>query len=75
MFLGQAGMFLSFQARRSSAMRSSTSDLTVVTTSCLALKSVESIQRNKREKRKVVAQMTVGPGGGGGGGGIAPLQE
>ena len=30
MFLGQAGMFLSFQARRSSAMRSSTSDLTVV---------------------------------------------
>ena len=30
MFLGQAGMFLSFQARCSSAMRSSTSDLTVV---------------------------------------------
>ena len=30
MFLGQAGMFLSFQARRSSATRSSTSDLTVV---------------------------------------------
>ena len=30
MFFGQAGMFLSFQARRSSAMRSSTSDLTVV---------------------------------------------
>ena len=29
MFLGQAGMFLSFQARRSSATRSSTSDLTV----------------------------------------------
>ena len=29
MFLGQAGTFLSFQARRSSAMRSSTSDLTV----------------------------------------------
>ena len=28
-FLGQAGMFLSFQARCSSAMRSSTSDLTV----------------------------------------------
>ena len=27
MFLGQAGMFLSFQARRSSAMRSLTSDL------------------------------------------------
>ena len=30
MFLGQAGTFLSFQARRSSATRSSTSDLTVV---------------------------------------------
>ena len=30
MFLGQTGMFLSFQARRSSATRSSTSDLTVV---------------------------------------------
>ena len=30
MFLGQAGMFLSFQARRSSATRSSTSDLTVL---------------------------------------------
>ena len=30
MFLGQAGMFLSFQARRPSATRSSTSDLTVV---------------------------------------------
>ena len=30
MFLGQAGMFLSFQAKRSSATRSSTSDLTVV---------------------------------------------
>ena len=29
MFFGQAGAFLSFQARRSSAMRSSTSDLTV----------------------------------------------
>ena len=29
MFLGQAGTFLSFQARRSSAKRSSTSDLTV----------------------------------------------
>ena len=29
MFLGQAGTFLSFQARRSLAMRSSTSDLTV----------------------------------------------
>ena len=29
MFLGQAGMFLSVQARRSSATRSSTSDLTV----------------------------------------------
>ena len=29
MFLGQAGMFLSFQARRSSATRSSTSDVTV----------------------------------------------
>ena len=29
MFLGQAGMFLSFQAKRSSAMRYSTSDLTV----------------------------------------------
>ena len=29
MFLGQAGMFLSLQARRSSATRSSTSDLTV----------------------------------------------
>ena len=29
MFLGQAGMFLLFQARRSSATRSSTSDLTV----------------------------------------------
>ena len=28
-FLGQAGMFLSFQAGRSSATRSSTSDLTV----------------------------------------------
>ena len=33
MFLGQAGTFLSFQARRSSAMRSSTSDLTVFTVS------------------------------------------
>ena len=31
MFLGQAGTFLSFQARRSSAKRSSTSDLTVCT--------------------------------------------
>ena len=31
MFLGQAGMFLSVQARRSSATRSSTSDLTVFT--------------------------------------------
>ena len=30
MFLGQAGTFLSFQARRSSATHSSTSDLTVV---------------------------------------------
>ena len=30
MFLGQAGTFLSFQARRTSAKRSSTSDLTVV---------------------------------------------
>ena len=30
MFLGQAGMFLSFQDRRSSATRSSTSDLTVI---------------------------------------------
>ena len=30
MVLGQAGMFLSFQARRSSATRSSTFDLTVV---------------------------------------------
>ena len=30
MFLDQAGMFLSFQARRSSAKRSSTSDLTVL---------------------------------------------
>ena len=30
MFLGQAGTFLSFQARRSSAKRSSTSDLTVL---------------------------------------------
>ena len=30
MFLGQAGTFLSFQARRSSATRSSTSDLTVM---------------------------------------------
>ena len=30
MFLDQAGMFLSFQARRSSATRSSTSDLTVI---------------------------------------------
>ena len=30
MFLGQAGTFLSLQARRSSAMRSSTSDLTVI---------------------------------------------
>ena len=30
MFLGQAGIFLSFQARRSSATRSSTSDLTVL---------------------------------------------
>ena len=29
MFLGQAGMFLSFQAGRSSDTRSSTSDLTV----------------------------------------------
>ena len=29
MFLGQAGMFLSFQAKRSSATRFSTSDLTV----------------------------------------------
>ena len=29
MFLGQAGTFLSFQARRSSAKRSSASDLTV----------------------------------------------
>ena len=34
MFLGQAGMFLSFQARRSSATRSSTSDLTVYDDSC-----------------------------------------
>ena len=32
MFLGQGGTFLSFQARRSSATRSSTSDLTVVAT-------------------------------------------
>ena len=30
MFLGQAGPFFSFQARRSSAKRSSTSDLTVL---------------------------------------------
>ena len=30
MFLGQAGLFLSFQAGRSSATHSSTSDLTVV---------------------------------------------
>ena len=30
MFLGQAGTFLSFQARRSSAMRSLMSDLTVL---------------------------------------------
>ena len=38
MFLGQAGTFLSFQARRSSAKRSSTSDLTVLKTySCSSM--------------------------------------
>ena len=36
MFMGQAGMFLSFQARRSSATRSSTSDLTVFLFGALA---------------------------------------
>ena len=49
MFLGQAGTVLSFQARRSSAMRSSTSDLTVsckVTwTICNVHNQPESLQR------------------------------
>ena len=42
MFLGQAGTFLSFQARRSSATRSSTSDLTATGngTPCLRLWSL-----------------------------------
>ena len=43
MFLGQAGTFLSFQARRSSATRSSTSDLTVHELSCLCVLSSSSL--------------------------------
>ena len=50
MFLGQAGMFLSFQARRSSAKRSSTSDLTVV----LILFTSSTLTDNKLIQRQQV---------------------
>ena len=50
MFFGQAGTFLSFQARRSSAKRSSTSDLTV---GADIHKWIQNDDRQKKKKKKL----------------------
>ena len=61
MFLGQAGMFLSFQARRSSATRSSTSGLTVDAALRILFMLVLSIKlfyTVKKKKKKLLVYAT-----------------
>ena len=57
MFLGQAGMFLSFQARCSSAMRSSTSDLTVLIVVVNSVPLVTSTHLPQTDSALIVEQL------------------